>query len=901
MVTVNKLKIKGFGRFQNREFSLSSGLNVVYGGNEAGKSTIHSFIEAMLFGFWRPNIPNREVEESWEKYRPWQGSDYGGEIEYSWNGGQVRVVRDFATHSVDLLKLPTQELIEDIPQNAWGEPDYARVHFGCSKQVFRNTISISQLGSATDTAVAHEVRNLLSNLAQSGGSGISVKQGLDVLAESRRQIDFELMKTKAMLEQVRDRLSEAERQFAEAANLEIYQLRSASVLDRLERERRELKELAGRAQAAAALAKLDRLESLRQRKKEVDGEISGLAENSIDPDTHGQWTELDAEHEKAKELHQLHAKALEEAQARCKHIEDQIQELAAYADFDKDTLIEMSSAWQMQTKGQQVIEEMQSQLENIGVETRKIATELSSLPYFRPDALEQAASLQAQARGVEIQGSQEEVESELDGQERRANALKTLRLLILLVLPTAGAAAWLLENPLIALAAIPSLLAAIILNGSIKKVNLRCRNLRRDIYTLEMDYINSQRQREKAQRDLSALYSRVGVDSMRELEQKFQTFNTLSERNRELLREQQYINGKVEEYEQEVEAKGRELQSILDKVDLGTMPMEQALACFRVNLDKLLDAKMYLKQSREHEENAKQQTDQSWQKVQEAEKRLNQMMQTLSINSPSEVEAMAAQYSQRQELEQEAASLDQRMEDLLEGISETQLRQLAAVASDGVDYKDIENIPQKIEELDQEILQVQTQKSEGRGRLESIYADLPSPADLEEEVWELEENCRLLGENLEALDLAAQSISGLAEELNTQMAPELNQMVSSMVQRITGGKYHDLRVAQDMSITVSNPDSENQVELELLSGGTIDQFYFACRVAIADLVTGGGLPLFLDDSFVQYDDKRLQHMLKLLVELGDSRQIILLTCQQRELDELAQLAPGRYQEIKLGS
>jgi predicted ATPase len=46
MVTVDKLKIYGFGRFNNQEFELAPGLNVVFGGNEAGKSTIHSFIEA---------------------------------------------------------------------------------------------------------------------------------------------------------------------------------------------------------------------------------------------------------------------------------------------------------------------------------------------------------------------------------------------------------------------------------------------------------------------------------------------------------------------------------------------------------------------------------------------------------------------------------------------------------------------------------------------------------------------------------------------------------------------------------------------------------------------------------------------------------------------------------------
>ena len=35
MVTVDKLKIYGFGRFNNQEFELAPGLNVVFGGNEA--------------------------------------------------------------------------------------------------------------------------------------------------------------------------------------------------------------------------------------------------------------------------------------------------------------------------------------------------------------------------------------------------------------------------------------------------------------------------------------------------------------------------------------------------------------------------------------------------------------------------------------------------------------------------------------------------------------------------------------------------------------------------------------------------------------------------------------------------------------------------------------------------
>ena len=50
---INKLNLKNFGRFQNEELILKQGINVIYGENESGKSTIHSFLQSMLFGMKR--------------------------------------------------------------------------------------------------------------------------------------------------------------------------------------------------------------------------------------------------------------------------------------------------------------------------------------------------------------------------------------------------------------------------------------------------------------------------------------------------------------------------------------------------------------------------------------------------------------------------------------------------------------------------------------------------------------------------------------------------------------------------------------------------------------------------------------------------------------------------------
>ena len=48
-----ELHIEGFGKFHNKTISFHDGMNVIYGKNEAGKSTLHTFIRGMLFGIER--------------------------------------------------------------------------------------------------------------------------------------------------------------------------------------------------------------------------------------------------------------------------------------------------------------------------------------------------------------------------------------------------------------------------------------------------------------------------------------------------------------------------------------------------------------------------------------------------------------------------------------------------------------------------------------------------------------------------------------------------------------------------------------------------------------------------------------------------------------------------------
>ena len=69
------LHIDGFGKFHDLSVSFDQDLNVVYGKNEAGKSTLHTFIRCMLFGLERGR--GRAARgDLYSKYEPWQNKRF---------------------------------------------------------------------------------------------------------------------------------------------------------------------------------------------------------------------------------------------------------------------------------------------------------------------------------------------------------------------------------------------------------------------------------------------------------------------------------------------------------------------------------------------------------------------------------------------------------------------------------------------------------------------------------------------------------------------------------------------------------------------------------------------------------------------------------------------------------
>ena len=98
--------ISGFGKFHDTAVSFEDGLNVIYGKNEAGKSTIHTFIRGMLFGIERQR-GRAARNDIYSKYEPWENSGtYEGQLRLESDDGTIyRIERSFQKNRRNLPSL----------------------------------------------------------------------------------------------------------------------------------------------------------------------------------------------------------------------------------------------------------------------------------------------------------------------------------------------------------------------------------------------------------------------------------------------------------------------------------------------------------------------------------------------------------------------------------------------------------------------------------------------------------------------------------------------------------------------------------------------------------------------------------------------------------------------------
>lgn len=86
--------IENFGKLSNQDFQFSDGLNIWIQKNGWGKSTLAAFLKVMFFEFENER-KRTTLEKEREKYRPWQGGIYGGNVVFQVGKKIYRMERTF--------------------------------------------------------------------------------------------------------------------------------------------------------------------------------------------------------------------------------------------------------------------------------------------------------------------------------------------------------------------------------------------------------------------------------------------------------------------------------------------------------------------------------------------------------------------------------------------------------------------------------------------------------------------------------------------------------------------------------------------------------------------------------------------------------------------------------------
>lgn len=194
---IQELNIKNFGKFTNKKIELTSGINVIYGENESGKSTLHAFIRGCLFGM-RKMRGRASRTDIYSRYQPWDNpAYYAGTIRFVCGRKVFRLERDFTkgVHTGVLVCESDGELM------SLENGDLEMLLGNIGEVTFDNTVSIGQLKYETDQGLAVELKNYMANLEGTGNTSIHVEQALSLLKEKKRKLEKKISGIKQAEEQ----------------------------------------------------------------------------------------------------------------------------------------------------------------------------------------------------------------------------------------------------------------------------------------------------------------------------------------------------------------------------------------------------------------------------------------------------------------------------------------------------------------------------------------------------------------------------------------------------------------------------------------------------------------------------------------------------------------------------
>ncbi len=179
---IDRLHLHDFGQFHEKDIMLAPGINVVYGANEAGKTTIKDFIVDMFYGIDKSRGIGARFDH-YEKRKPINGTAFSGGMEVAVEEGYYLIERNFSRQEKKTVVRDLdsgREILLQEPNSLMGTVIHT------DKSTYLNTLCIGQMEAATDKEIADRLNNYIVNMASSKTGDIDAVSAIMELKNKKK-------------------------------------------------------------------------------------------------------------------------------------------------------------------------------------------------------------------------------------------------------------------------------------------------------------------------------------------------------------------------------------------------------------------------------------------------------------------------------------------------------------------------------------------------------------------------------------------------------------------------------------------------------------------------------------------------------------------------------------------
>ncbi len=899
---IEKLSIRGFGKLIQVELEFQSRLNIIFGANEAGKSTLQQAILFLLYGFYQSNKAKPQESALLKRFTPWQVDHYGGSLWYQLRDGmRFQVDRDFSdpdipTHLYDALT--GEDITNRFVTKRHGNVSFLREQIGLDKDLFEATVFVRQAEVKAIAGAEHLINEIV-GILDSGSREQSARQAIEHLNREISEVGSEraqkrlLPQRKLQLEKLRSEL-EAQNQ----ARLELKE----SILAKNEKEKLAVQE----KNRSVELDYLILTKSIDQKEKQLEQlcragkgleqmeeKIRALANVENFPE------ELREAITRRKQNRQTYDEQLEEKNQKLIELREQIEklepEIAPMQHFDKlyslmpfSDFTNYASDWRQRN---QELEEAQQRVDQEEVNLLKAGVDLDTLQELQKlQAVDFTRLQQDETKLKQLTEQLEEYENKIKQVEQQTWATSRARQVIILFTTVLSFLTALLSFYFEFSLGYPLAAGVLVVGMIVYHIYQKSRQkIAASVGGLEHKAQEVRREQEALAQELQKNYQRLGVVSFDQLMSR----RLQNEQYWNLVRDRDYARQEREKVE-------FQLKKYLQAIEISEIHAEI--------LDQVgRDYKKYheLYQQKQSFQLQQQQSEKDLLnlqgKLEDNDSALRELLVQANITATS-LPAAEAEFEQLylwkknlNGLKKEREKYQSEISGILSTQSETEIRkeltellhrreQLSANFPQIMgkeSHKSLSQLQKEYLEIDQSRQQHEQEVSALQSRIEAILEQYRPQAEIEEELAQLQEEVQQLTDFRSTLEMAREILTEVAENYHRNVVPVLNQSVSDAIQRITNHRYSEVHInPSDLSLNLVIPEKGGKINsAEVLSLGTQEQLYLLLRVALARLFSQNmePLPLILDDPFVHFDHQRLTNMLNFLHELDTENQVLLFT------------------------